>query len=232
MKVKKEHLFGEISDFPLHVVQIMVAEQVRQGNRADPSVFANCDNATRAKGGFDWDKTNEGVGFWSDVINLERFDLIPLPEGFYDTIEEPEGHIHVESMKKYAKDAETSKTPWKNWEFCYEDSGHWLSLYTHPSWDKTVQYRRKSEIFKSKDESKPTPNEIVRAMLAKGMIVWASVSDCSYNTARKRMSTYLQRITDYNYEHTDFPIRVLGTSWKYAIPVDLKTMTEITKVPQ
>ena len=39
-KVKKKHLTGEIADFPKRVVQAMVDEQVRQGNPANPSVFA------------------------------------------------------------------------------------------------------------------------------------------------------------------------------------------------
>ena len=39
-KVKKKHLIGDIADFPKRVVQAMVDEQVRQGNPANPSVFA------------------------------------------------------------------------------------------------------------------------------------------------------------------------------------------------
>ena len=39
-KVKKKHLIGEIAGFPKRVVQAMVDEQVRQGNPANPIVFA------------------------------------------------------------------------------------------------------------------------------------------------------------------------------------------------
>lgn len=40
MKVKKKHLTGNIKYFPLHVVQAMVDEQVRQRGAADLNVFA------------------------------------------------------------------------------------------------------------------------------------------------------------------------------------------------
>ena len=40
MIVEPKHLVGEIADFPLHVVQAMVDEQVRQRGAADLNVFA------------------------------------------------------------------------------------------------------------------------------------------------------------------------------------------------
>ena len=53
-KVKKKHLTGQIADFPKRVVQEMVDEQVRQGNPADPSVFARERTIAKSQGGFNW----------------------------------------------------------------------------------------------------------------------------------------------------------------------------------
>lgn len=38
-KVKESDLKGDIKDFPIEVVQAMVNEQVRQGNKADVAKF-------------------------------------------------------------------------------------------------------------------------------------------------------------------------------------------------
>ena len=75
-KVKKKHLTGWISDFPKHVVQEMVDEQVRQGNPADPSVFTRNRFADKAQGGFTWSESALGTS-WADVIRGKNFQLIP-----------------------------------------------------------------------------------------------------------------------------------------------------------
>ena len=76
-KVKKKHLIGNIADFPRRVVQAMVDEQVRQGNPADPSVFAIERTADKDEGGFTWTESALGVNSWVDIILLEKFHLIP-----------------------------------------------------------------------------------------------------------------------------------------------------------
>ena len=78
-KVKKKHLIGEIADFPKRVVQAMVDEQVRQGNPADPSVFARKRIACRREGGFTWMKTASGYS-WAEIIFYNKFHLIPKRE--------------------------------------------------------------------------------------------------------------------------------------------------------
>ena len=78
-KVKKKHLTGEIADFPKRVVQAMVDEQVRQGNPADPSVFARERTACRRDGGFTWTKTAPGYS-WAEIILYKKFHLIPKRE--------------------------------------------------------------------------------------------------------------------------------------------------------
>ena len=78
-KVKKKHLTGAIADFPRRVVQAMVDEQVRQGNPANPCVFARVRVADKDEGGFTW--TDSTLGFsWADVIRGKKFHLIPKRE--------------------------------------------------------------------------------------------------------------------------------------------------------
>ena len=76
-KVRRKHLTGEIADFPRRVVQEMVDEQVRQGNKADPSVFWIKRTAGKSQGGFDWHTSRLGRDSWLGIIHLKKFWLIP-----------------------------------------------------------------------------------------------------------------------------------------------------------
>ena len=158
-KVKKKHLTGEIADFPKRVVQAMVNEQVRQGNPADPSVFARERTACNSAGGFTWLESALGNS-WVDIIRGKKFHLIPKRE--------------------------------------------------KPSVE---------------------PHEIIQHMLDKGMVVWACMSDESYDDARVRIGFYACRVTQYDAD-TPYQVRTLYTGWKYAVPIDIATMTEITEAPK
>lgn len=75
MKVTEDMIKGDITGFPVEVVQRMVECQVEQGSKAGVSVFADdryCDNAL---GGFDWEDTSEHKTFWFEVIHNRNFDL-------------------------------------------------------------------------------------------------------------------------------------------------------------
>lgn len=74
-KVKHEDLKGDIKDFPIEVVQKMVDEQVRQGNKADAKVFQKANWTGFDIGGFSWANSIDGFGFWINVINSGKFDL-------------------------------------------------------------------------------------------------------------------------------------------------------------
>ena len=163
-KVKKKHLTGQIADFPKRVVQAMVDEQVRQGNPADPSVFARERTACKRRGGFTWIKSALGNS-WADIIRGKEFHLIPK--------------------------------------------------------------REKPRCPDSTTRTEATPHEIIQHMLDKGMAVWVCVSDKSYDEARANIGRYAYRVTRYS---TDgyYPVRTWYASWKYAIPIDTATMTEIT----
>lgn len=74
-KVKQEDLVGQLLDFPIEVVQKMVERQVEQGNKPDVTIFQKECRATKLDGGFTWEPTIEGDGFWYRVIALRVFDL-------------------------------------------------------------------------------------------------------------------------------------------------------------
>ena len=77
--VTKEDLIGQIANFPLKIVEAMVANQVRQGNPANVKIFQEKVDASFVEGGFSWNKSAEGQFFWSKVINGKQFpkEIVP-----------------------------------------------------------------------------------------------------------------------------------------------------------
>lgn len=73
--VQPEDLKGEISNFPIQIVQKMVDYQVEQGNKANVEIFQLHNQMTRKGGGFDWNETVEGKSFWVNIIVNEYFNL-------------------------------------------------------------------------------------------------------------------------------------------------------------
>lgn len=75
--VEQSDLIGRIKDFPIRVVQAMVNEQVRQGNKAavHPFWIAKC--ADGLDGGFRFDKSVDGFCFWDEVINRKSTIILP-----------------------------------------------------------------------------------------------------------------------------------------------------------
>ena len=74
-EVEQSDLVGQIEDFPLEVVQKMIEEQVRQGNKANVSVFQKFCIASKSEGGFDWEYAIDGDTFWQVVIGTQEFDV-------------------------------------------------------------------------------------------------------------------------------------------------------------
>ena len=76
------------------------------------------------------------------------------------------------------------------------------------------------------------PHAIIQNMLDKGMDVWACGSDKSYDDARANIGRHAYRVTEYDAYARYHPVLTQEVSWKYAIPIDITTMTEITEVPK
>ena len=107
------------------------------------------------------------------------------------------------------------------------------------SWAEIILYKKfhlipKREKLRCPDSAprtEATPHEIIQNMLANGMVVWACTSDKSYDDARADIGRYVYRVTRYNSDNY-YPVQTWYAGWKYAVPIDTATMTEITEVPK
>ena len=91
---------GDIEGFPQHVVDAMLDEQERQGNKRDVTVFEYNDHADLCQGGFNWRKTVLKWDGWNDIICNRQFHLIEQPKP-----QEPKKHrfpftVSVEEAKR------------------------------------------------------------------------------------------------------------------------------------
>lgn len=71
---------GQLQGFPTEIVEAMLDEQERQGNKRDVRVFEEYRDTTGDDGGFDWDVSDKGFDVWFDVItdrNYARFYETP-----------------------------------------------------------------------------------------------------------------------------------------------------------
>lgn len=66
---------GEIANFPIQIVEKMLSYQEKQGNARNVEIFEDYASRNRINGGFDWNYTDEGIAFWCNVIDNEKFDL-------------------------------------------------------------------------------------------------------------------------------------------------------------
>ena len=96
---------------------------------------------------------------------------------------------------------------------------------------KREKPREKPRCPDSATRTEATPHEIIQHVLDKGMDVWVCMSDDSYDAARAKIGRYAYRIARYDADN-DYPVRGRGVGWKYAVPIDTATMTEITEVPK
>ena len=104
----------------------------------------------------------------------------------------------------------------------------WKKFYLIPKREKP---REKPRCPDSAPRTEATPHEIIQNMLAKGMAVWVCGSDKSYDDARADIGRYTYRVTRYDADNY-YPVWTWYAVWKYAIPIDTATMTEITEVPK
>ena len=113
------------------------------------------------------------------------------------------------------------------------------STLGHDSWVKIMSWkhfhlipkREKPRCPDSAPRTEATPHEIIQHMLDKGMAVWVCVSDKSYDEARDKIGYYAHRVTQYDTDKL-YPVHTRNAIWKYAIPIDTATMTEITEAPK
>ena len=127
---------------------------------------------------------------------------------------------------------------------CKRDGGFtWIRSAPGYSWAEIILYkkfhlipkrekpREKPRCLDSTTRTEATPHEIIQNMLDKGMAVWAFVSDKSYDDARANIGRNANRVTEY-YTDGYYPVWTGDVGWKYAVPIDIATMTEITEAPK
>lgn len=73
MNITINDCIGQLKGIPPKVVDLMIANQVKQGNPANVKVFQDKVDASFVEGGFSWNKSAEGQFFWSKVINGKQF---------------------------------------------------------------------------------------------------------------------------------------------------------------
>ena len=122
---------------------------------------------------------------------------------------------------------------------CKREGGFtWINSCTSGySWPEIILYkkfhlipkREKPRCPDSAPRTEATPHEIIQHMLDKGMAVWVCGSDKSYDEARANIGRYVYRISGYDADNY-YPVRGKDVCWKYAVPIDTATMTEITEV--
>ena len=159
---------GAIENFPVHVIEAMLDEQVKQGNKRDAEVFQRDAMASTLSGGFLWSDSEQGRPFWEAVIKYRRFGLIP----------ENNVYIHQELMREYTQELmqgehqpwkhwqfkhyytdsewqifmQGEHQPWKHWQFKHYTDSEWQPLKSAPEWSMFYDYR--------KTPSEPEPSTI------------------------------------------------------------------------
>ena len=158
--VTEADLKGEIADFPLHVVQAMCDEQVRQGNPFSPAAFQNHREADLTHGGFNWYQSELGQGTWDAIIFKRAFHCMPAA-----------AHPHAELMMEYAKIARTTDKPWTHFEVRQNDSCVWEAIHRPVRFYSHMEYRLKPEQKTIRIGEYDVP-EPVREPLENGATCW------------------------------------------------------------
>lgn len=89
-----------VCSLPPEILQEMVKEQKRQGNRADLMVFAKDITACALEGGFDWTYTEKGHEYWYKIFKKSR----EKPDPSSSASKTPERvYIHIRGKSKTFK---------------------------------------------------------------------------------------------------------------------------------
>ena len=128
------------------------------------------------------------------------------------------------------------------WRFANKREGGFTWIESAPgySWSKIILHkkfhlipkREKPRCPDSAPRTEATPHEIIQNMLDKGMVVWVCASNKSYDEARANIGDYAFRVTEYDTDSHHHPVWTQNVVWRYAVPIDIATMTEIREVPK
>lgn len=160
-KVEQSDLIGEIKDFPIEIVQAMVDEQVRQGNKANVINFQLRPDNDVIKGGFRWSNSVEDFTFWDEVIHHKNFNLFfqKYPNKQSITIKIPDGYEIDTDNSTFTnivfKPIE-NKYP-NSWDDAFVDSnlnGYCIACGTVSQYFKNNASKIDTEIYKTEKQAK------------------------------------------------------------------------------
>lgn len=57
----------------------------------------------------------------------------------------PKPDPHAENAAEYAKDMAQTDKAWERWEFLFNEDDEWQDCQDHPSWTRSVKFRRKEQ---------------------------------------------------------------------------------------
>src|SRR5690554_3838706 len=88
------------SELPVEIQEKMLEHQETQIGKRNESVFEKRILEDSEGMGFDWDRTQEGLDFWWEIIGLGEFDV------FYERYLKEELRKEIEEMKAKLKELE------------------------------------------------------------------------------------------------------------------------------
>lgn len=74
---------GKLEGFPEEIVELMLKNQEKQGNKRDASVFERHKLAGKPSGGFTWVDSIEGWNFWNEILCCKKFNLVMEKENWF-----------------------------------------------------------------------------------------------------------------------------------------------------
>ena len=160
-KVEQSDLIGNIKDFPIEIVQAMVDEQVRQGNKANVINFQLKPGNDVTEGGFRWSNSVEGFTFWDEVIHRKNFNLFfqKYPNKQSITIKIPDGY-EIDTDNSTFTNIVFKPIEYKypnSWDDVFVDSklnGYCISCGTVSQYFKDNASNIDSELFKTEKQAK------------------------------------------------------------------------------
>ena len=153
---------GAIKGFPHEVVAMMMAEQWNQGNAPNLEVFEKNAQNSRGDGGFNWNISPEGDGFWTQVIDDENWAV------FYEKYPKENATLSLKkdiSVKEFMKVNKTSLQDLEKRDKDVFDLTVTLLTQLQLLEDRQKAPKPKAKKKTKKKTTKPTPKPVVEEVL-------------------------------------------------------------------
>lgn len=71
---KEDLIYDDIEGFPLEIVTAMLQQQKKQTGKTDLIAFIRQRACCAIGGGFDWERTRQGLNYWNNIIHNKNFE--------------------------------------------------------------------------------------------------------------------------------------------------------------